>query len=428
MLGGVLADPVGSYPRLFGDNSLVGGKHGVWWLKHWPYALPNLMSAIFLFLSASAVFLGLEETLESRVGRLDWGLVLGQFIANLYRRLCNRRSAYKYTALTHTDDESPPNSVTDPPIDSYELEPSRLSKPRPRRKPQKAPIRSILTPNVLITLLSHGLLAFHIGTFNSLWFIFLSTPRAAPLPTSPVTHPTLVFPFFHFTGGLALQPRTIGLALALMGGIGLPLQLGLYPLATARWGTLSCWRLALLCFPLAYTLAPYLALVPSSQPPPHPADGPAVWLSLLAVLAVQVLGRTFALPGAIILVNNSSPSPSVLGTVHGIAQSVSSGARTVGPVLGAWGFGKGLDAGVVGAVWWALAGMALLGFAVSGFVREGKGEGKGEREGLEREEVAEEGDEDEKDTEGLAGDVEMGDIGGSGGDGGDNRGLDGRTQ
>ena len=63
VLGGLLSEPVTSYPRMFGDNSLVGGKNGVWWLKHWPYALPNLLSAIFLFFASSLVVFGLEEVL-----------------------------------------------------------------------------------------------------------------------------------------------------------------------------------------------------------------------------------------------------------------------------------------------------------------------------------------------------------------------------
>ena len=61
ILGGLLADPVGSYPSVFGDNSFIGSKNGVWWMKHWPYALPNLISAVFLFSAAGAVFFGLEE-------------------------------------------------------------------------------------------------------------------------------------------------------------------------------------------------------------------------------------------------------------------------------------------------------------------------------------------------------------------------------
>jgi hypothetical protein len=61
ILGGLLADPIKSYPRIFGSNSLIGGKHGVWWMKHWPYALPNLTSAVFILISAVAVIFGLDE-------------------------------------------------------------------------------------------------------------------------------------------------------------------------------------------------------------------------------------------------------------------------------------------------------------------------------------------------------------------------------
>lgn len=61
ILGGVLADPVGSYPGLFGPGSAIGGKNGVWWMTQWPYALPNLVSAVFLCCSMLAVTLLLEE-------------------------------------------------------------------------------------------------------------------------------------------------------------------------------------------------------------------------------------------------------------------------------------------------------------------------------------------------------------------------------
>jgi MFS family permease len=61
ILGGILSDPVNSYPWLFGPGSFFGGQDGVWWMKNWPYALPNLVSAIFLTISFTAVFLGLDE-------------------------------------------------------------------------------------------------------------------------------------------------------------------------------------------------------------------------------------------------------------------------------------------------------------------------------------------------------------------------------
>lgn len=65
ILGGSLADPVHNLPHLFGPGSVFGGKDGVWWMQHWPYALPNVLSAIFIFLSLLAAFLGLEEVRSS---------------------------------------------------------------------------------------------------------------------------------------------------------------------------------------------------------------------------------------------------------------------------------------------------------------------------------------------------------------------------
>ncbi|KAI1961510.1 hypothetical protein LOZ58_003366 [Ophidiomyces ophidiicola] len=61
ILGGILADPIKTYPGIFGPGTLLGGKEGIWWMEKWPYALPNLASAIFMFLALIAVFLGLDE-------------------------------------------------------------------------------------------------------------------------------------------------------------------------------------------------------------------------------------------------------------------------------------------------------------------------------------------------------------------------------
>ena len=61
VLGGSLADPANSYPQFFGPGSFFGGKEGVYWMQQWPFALPNVLSAIFIFASLIAVLLGLEE-------------------------------------------------------------------------------------------------------------------------------------------------------------------------------------------------------------------------------------------------------------------------------------------------------------------------------------------------------------------------------
>ncbi len=56
ILGGLTSDPAGNYPAWFGGN---------WFLEKFPYAPPNLISAIFLSCAALAVFFGLEEVRPS---------------------------------------------------------------------------------------------------------------------------------------------------------------------------------------------------------------------------------------------------------------------------------------------------------------------------------------------------------------------------
>ncbi len=250
--------------------------------------------------------------------------------------------------------------------------PVEAAKPR-RRYIERLPFRRIFTPNVILTFTASFLLAFHVGTFNSLWFVFLSTPVYDPAKP-PEYHDALPRELpFAFTGGMGLQPREVGMAMAILGVLGISLQLGIYPQLSARLGTVRSWRLFLIGFPFAYFFVPFLSLVPSTAPPPHPKDGLAVWVSIAAVLSLQVIGRTFALPAQTILVNNCTPHPSVLGTVHGIGQSVSSFARTLGPILCGYLYGQGLARGIVGAVWWGLSGVAICGLLASFWVREGNG-------------------------------------------------------
>jgi hypothetical protein len=70
-MGGMLSDPVRSYPALFGPNSSFGGEHGVEWLMRYPYALPMLANAIFLTFAAFCVGMGLEEVGSITLGLAD---------------------------------------------------------------------------------------------------------------------------------------------------------------------------------------------------------------------------------------------------------------------------------------------------------------------------------------------------------------------
>ena len=215
--------------------------------------------------------------------------------------------------------------------------------------------RQIWTRNLILVLVINFLLGFHTSAFNSMTFTFLPTPRA----------PAREQGWFRFGGGLGLDSSQVGLATAIIGVIGLPLQIFVYPYVQSRLGTLKAFRVFLPFSPLAYALLPFVVILPRVAY--------LVWPSFATIVFLQVVSRTFALPAGIILINNCISNPLVLGTVHGVAQSITSAARTLGPIVGGWGLGLGLKHNIVGVVWWGLAAEALLGWVLLWTVYEGNG-------------------------------------------------------
>jgi hypothetical protein len=354
ILGGFLADPVASFPSTFGPGSTFGGKDGVDWMKSYPYALPNLVSGTFIFLGGMGVVLFLDETHEALRGKADYGRKIGKFLARI---TCRKRvkEQYHYTAL-------PEDQTTSDTLDLEETPNATPTTPANvtarGHTSGSISMRSIFTRNVNLTLLSHHLLALHVSTFNALIFLLLPADRSANKHWSlPVS----------FGGGLGLSTEQVGLATAIMGIIGLPLQILVYPAANTKLGTLSSYRIFLPFSIAAYMLLPFLVLLPNKPW--------LIWPGLTIIFALQVVSRTFALPSTVLLVNNSSPSPRALGTIHGFAQSVSSGARTAGPVVGGWLLGYGLKNNCVGVVWWLMAGVALLNWTILWTIYEGDGSG-----------------------------------------------------
>ncbi|KIW12300.1 hypothetical protein PV08_09577 [Exophiala spinifera] len=359
ILGGFLADPIASFPNVFGPGSAIGGDSGVDWMTTFPYALPNVVSAFFILTSAICLFLGLDETHPALKNRPDYGRRLGKF---LFRLLCRWRGKgveeYEYTELSdHQIELQDAAAAADLEEEAHEPRTSDTESLRSNQQPHnpaKPLLRRIYSKNVILTLLSHHLLALHLSAFNALVFLFLPAPRSdnneARLP-------------FSFAGGLGLSSERVGLATAIIGVIGFPLQIALYPKLNSKLGTLPSYKLFLPFSIASYFLMPYLALLPDKAY--------LVWPALTVALALQVISRTFALPGQTILVNNCTPHPSVLGTIHGLAQSISSGARTVGPTLSGWLLGVGLGNNCVGAVWWGIAAVAALNWCLLWLIYEG---------------------------------------------------------
>jgi hypothetical protein len=246
---------------------------------------------------------------------------------------------------------------------------SKKQDKQPIKKRKVLAFRRIWTRNVLVVFLAHGCHAMHVGTFQNIWSVFLSTSRydpKNPFPPSATQSP----PIF-FTGGLGMSPARVGNAMSIVGIIGIFAQFILYPRNSERLGVLRSYILFCTLYPLAYIITPYIVLLPSSTQPPVAADGIFIWCGIALVLAIYVIARTFSLPSMQILVNNSCPHPTVLSTMNGFALSWGAFCRTIGPALAGWLMGRGLEIGAIGLAFWALACISCMAFAVGLFVKDG---------------------------------------------------------
>lgn len=206
--------------------------------------------------------------------------------------------------------------------------------------------RSLWTSKVISTMIAYFLISGHVGTFPSLWAIFLSTP-AAPVDKQ---HPP-----FQLHGGIGMDPRGVGLAMSLQGVIAVVVQVLVYPTLADRFGTIRVWRASLFFFPLAYTLAPFCILVILYTREPS-----IIWVAVISVLLLFVIGRVGTTPATTMIINDCTPHPSVRATIHTIATILSSLSRTIFPTIALYIFGQGLGIGMAWIGFWFIAALAVL--------------------------------------------------------------------
>ncbi|KAI0113808.1 MFS general substrate transporter [Hypoxylon sp. NC0597] len=368
LMGGLLADSAKTLPGFFGEGAIWGFK----WIQEYPYALPSVINAMALTITTLIVFFFLEETSSKRKGKEDIGLRLAAKLRGiLFRRPVAQDDYFKLQTWDSPDGLSGAGQNDDQPSSPVPQKPKQIGR--------TLPFRRVWTRNVIFTLITEAFYDFQLGAFTNLWTLFLSSPRSSLEESASRSLPWI------FTGGLGMPAATVGVATSILGILGMVLQIFLYPPVHVRFGTLRGFRWFLLLFPVAYFLAPYLAVLPSSSEPPEPASGPVIWIYMALVQILQVMARTITLPASIILLNNCSPHPSVLGLVHGLGQSVSAGFRTIGPIVGGWWYGAGLEMGMVGFSWWVVSLVSALGCISAMFIYEGSGH-----------EIFLEGEEDEK--------------------------------
>ncbi|KAK1711856.1 hypothetical protein BDP67DRAFT_545110 [Colletotrichum lupini] len=369
LMAGQLADLAGKYPDKFGNNAF---------LKAWPYAPPAILSGSIMLLAFFAVLLFLEEvssllstrlqlpflqTLEPLKDRYDPGVAFTRRV----RYLLFGTKISTVTRAGHEDatDEEMSHMITeysDP--SERDSEEQRSPMKAVKTTPMILPTRRMFTKNMCLTLVSYAIQEYHITTYNTLWTSFLSDPVDK--------EGKLKLPFF-FSGGAGMKPDQIMWSLFIVGMMGLPTQLFIYPRISRRLGTLKMWRKFMLGMPLLYFIVPYIAAMPSTTPPPAGKTGFVVWFLIILVQIMMVGTSTFVVPAQLVLTNLSSPHPSALARTHSSAFLLSGLMRSATSSIAGIVYSYGSSHNITGLVWWIASGVAVLGCLNSRIVNEGNG-------------------------------------------------------
>ncbi|KAL2192762.1 MFS general substrate transporter-like protein [Corynascus similis CBS 632.67] len=187
-------------------------------------------------------------------------------------------------------------------------------------------------------------------SFNSLYPIFASTPP----PT-----------------GRELGPGIIGVSLSLAGLATIVFQVLVFPTIKSRIGNLGTYRHSLLGLAISMALMPWIGYL-DGDPKLGLGTG-KLWLytELGIILVLKNICAVGGLSSVMLLITNSAPSNETLGTLNGIAQTLSAAGRSVGPFLSGGLFTLSTRVRPKGEAlaWGLFAGVALFGWLGSFAIR-----------------------------------------------------------
>ena len=327
--GGATVHPAERYPSLFGRSSF---------LHKFPFSPPNLLSAVLFLIGIVIGFLFLKESLETKRHSRDYGRMLGSALT----RSCSRRKPNKWRRGLENDEAE----VFLPRNDGSASElPSPVGKGKASIPYKPVGFREVFTRQSNINLAVYTLLAMHAVAFDQLLPVFMHHPA------QDIHSPDVHLPF-KFGGGFGIRSGRIGILFTVYGVYGMFVQFLAFPPLARKYGVLNCLKACSLAFPLVYLAVPFTSLLPTSG------------LRQVAIVGLMLMKgwcAIFAFPCTTILLTNSAVSLRILGTLNGVATSISAIGRAAGPALAGLTFTVGVDVGYVIISFWTLATIAILG-------------------------------------------------------------------
>ncbi|KAF1977922.1 MFS general substrate transporter [Bimuria novae-zelandiae CBS 107.79] len=321
----------------------------------YPYLFPNLFAAAVLAVDLVVCMGFLEESLEEAKNLPP----LGKRVENLFswlwqftsstrptyiRRLIQKRKGHHHTNhLDRVQEEDEEEEIDDESDDS----PPALF---PEASGEVLTKKEVLNRDTVLLLVTYFIFQLANISYNSLYPIFAEE-----------TEPT----------GRELNIEGVGLSLAFAGVITILFQIGVYGKLRERIGNRVTYRVSLAAFVVAFLLMP---LVGYKEKSPFQGLGSGIgwlWAELGVILVIKTVASVGGLTSALLLITNSAPNHNVLGTLNGLAQTLSAAGRAAGPFISGSLFtaatkiqpkGEALAFGI-------FAGVSFIGFLLSFGIR-----------------------------------------------------------
>ncbi|KAF1812692.1 MFS general substrate transporter [Eremomyces bilateralis CBS 781.70] len=352
-LGGITGPTVGGMLV-----NLVDDDDGFW--GTYPYLPPNIFSATILLVDFGLACWLLEESHEAardqpplpkRIGNLFawiWQFAGGSHRPSYVRTLSQRE---RHGARLNHYRNGGSDDLQDP--DEY-------SGLLPGTSMDKITYRDIFNRDTVLLLLTYLVFSLSNVAYNTLYPIF----GEGKAPT-----------------GRDLSTQEVGLSLSFSGLVTILFQVGIYGRLRDKLGNRASYRVSIAGFVAAFLLMPWVGYKTSSDGRyAGMSEGKLLlWVELGAILVIKTVAAVGGLTSALLLITNSAPSHAVLGQINGLAQTLASGGRAVGPFVSGALFsaatrlhpkGEAMPFGV-------FAGIAFLGFLLSWGIRSPDLEGDG---------------------------------------------------
>ncbi|KAL2069199.1 hypothetical protein VTL71DRAFT_15537 [Oculimacula yallundae] len=345
-------------PVIYGLGGITGPAVGGLLVKKgkniaYPYLYPNLFSAAILLVDLVLTGFFLEESLEEakdlpplkeRVGNLfSW---LWQFTGASHRPTYLRAHVgHRHrTGLDGAEDSAEDSD------DGSETASLLSMRGFFANTDTHLTTKEVLNRDTILLLGTYLVFQLSNISYNSLYPIFASSPQ----PT-----------------GRNLSPEEIGLSLSFAGIVTIVFQVGIFGKLKEKMGNRATYRAGLFLFFLSMLMMPWVGYK-DSKPLFGIASGKVwLWIELGFVLLVKTVAAVGGLTSALLLITNSAPNHAVLGTLNGLAQTLSAAGRAAGPFLsgGLFSIATRVHPKGEALAWGVFGGIAFLGFIASFGIR-----------------------------------------------------------